>query len=152
MPIKTLVSEQPLSIEEAMEWIQSPANGALELFIGTVRATNLGRDVVSVHYDLFVPLAEQTFQTLCYEVQAQHADPLTLYLAHFKGPLPVGGVSVIIAVGSPHREEAFSACRALIESLKERAPIWKQEHYTNGMSEWVKGHALCQHREHTHAS
>ncbi len=62
-----------------------------------------------------------------------------------EGKLEIGGISVIIAVGSPHRDESFQACRYLIEQLKIRAPIWKQEHYVDGVSEWVKGHTLCGH-------
>ena len=56
-----------------------------------------------------------------------------------------GDASVAIGVSTPHRHEAFEACRYIIEELKVRAPIWKQEHYVEGNSEWVKGHALCSH-------
>ena len=150
--ICSFISEETLSIEKAIDWVASPENGAIDLFVGAVRSINLGRQVLSVHYDLFVPLADQVFLTICKEIQAKHSDPLIIYMAHFKGQLPVGGVSVVIAVGSPHREEAFLACRDILEQLKERAPIWKQEHYTDGVSEWVQGHALCQHSSKAHAS
>lgn len=143
------LSEKPLSIEAALQWVQRSENGATSLFIGTVRATNLGRDVQQVHYSLFAPLAKLTLQSICEDVANTFDCPLSLYISHFHGMLPVGGTSVVIAAGAPHRAEAFSASRALLESLKKRAPIWKQEHYTDGLSEWVKGHALCQHN-HTH--
>lgn len=64
------------------------------------------------------------------------------YVAHYKGELPVGGISVIIAVSAPHRAETFEACRYVIEELKLRAPVWKQEHYTDGKSDWLPGHSL----------
>ncbi|MCX7117822.1 MAG: molybdenum cofactor biosynthesis protein MoaE [Legionellales bacterium] len=147
--IITRVYETPLSISEAVHAVQDPKFGALDLFVGSVRSMNLGRSVMSVHYDLFEPLTLQIFQSICQETGTQYHDPLAIYLAHFKGKLPVGGLSVIIAVGAPHRHEAFCACRDILETLKKRAPIWKQEHYTDGCSEWVQGHALCQHQEHT---
>ena len=63
-------------------------------------------------------------------------------MSHYKGQLDIGGISVIIAVGSPHRAESFEACRYIIEELKKRAPVWKQEHYEHGPSEWLPGHSL----------
>ena len=63
-------------------------------------------------------------------------------MSHYKGQLDVGGMSVIIAVSSVHRAESFDACRYLIEELKKRAPVWKQEHYQHGSSEWLPGHSL----------
>ena len=56
--------------------------------------------------------------------------------------LPVGGVSVLVAVSAPHREETFEACRYVIEEIKKRAPVWKKEHYISGESEWLPGHSL----------
>lgn len=142
--IVTKIETAPLSIQEAIQTVQAPQFGALDVFIGTVRATNLGRDVVHVHYDLFEPLVLKTLRTISAEVANQIQDPLAIYVSHFKGELLVGEISVIIAVGAPHRREAFLACRSILEALKMQAPIWKQEKYTNGCSEWVQGHALCQ--------
>lgn len=139
------VSEQPLSIERAVELVNAPENGAVDMFVGRVRNHNLGRAVTAVSYDAFVPLACSIFRQMCEEAIAKFDPRLRCYIAHHKGRLEVGGISVVIAVGSPHRDEAFKACRHLIEELKVRAPIWKQEHYTDGDSEWVKGHALCNH-------
>lgn len=139
------VREEALSVEEALQFIKADNHGAMDLFIGSVRNRNLGREVVSVDYDVFIPLALTVFETICQRAISQFDPSLKIYLSHFKGKLTVGGLSVIIAVSSPHREESFSACRYLLEELKENAPIWKQEHYIDGLSEWVKGHTLCQH-------
>lgn len=139
------VSEETLSVEEAIKFIKADNHGAVDLFIGTVRNRNLGRDVVAVDYDVFIPLALSVFESICKLAISQFAASLKIYLSHFKGKLPVGGQSVIIAVSSPHRDEAFLACRYILEEIKEKAPVWKQEHYIDGSSEWVKGHALCQH-------
>jgi molybdopterin synthase catalytic subunit len=144
-PIYTGISEEILSIEKAADFVDAAENGALNMFIGKVRNHNMGKAVNAVSYDVFAPLACNVFQEICAEATAQFGDRLRLYIEHYKGKLEIGGISVIIAVGSPHRDESFQACRYLIEQLKIRAPIWKQEHYVDGDSEWVKGHTLCGH-------
>lgn len=146
----TSISEEELSIEKAVCFVKSNSHGAMDLFVGTVRDLNVGRKVVGVNYDVFEPLAIHTFNDICRLAKEKFTDSLKIYISHFKGMLPVGGLSVIIAVSSAHREESFSACRYIIEAIKARAPIWKQEHYTDGMSEWVQGHSLCQHSDHAH--
>lgn len=139
------VSEKPLSIPNAADFVDAAENGALAMFVGKVRNHNMGKQVNAVSYDVFAPLACNTFRELCTEARQQFGNTIRLYVEHFKGRLEIGGISVIIAAGSPHRDESFKACRYLIEQLKVRAPIWKQEHYVDGDSEWVKGHALCGH-------
>lgn len=146
--IQVSVSEAPLSVEDALRFVQSDHHGAMAIFVGTVRDSNVGRTVTHIAYDVFVPLAESTFKTIGQLAQARYTSTLKVYISHFKGSLSVGGMSVIIAVSSKHREESFAACRFIIEEIKKRAPIWKQEHYTDGVSEWVQGHALCQHAHH----
>ncbi|MEK6746164.1 MAG: molybdenum cofactor biosynthesis protein MoaE [Pseudomonadota bacterium] len=143
--IYTGISEEPLSIQKAADFVDVAENGALNMFIGKVRNHNMGKAVNAVSYDVFAPLACNVFHELCAEAKAQFGERLRLYIEHYKGRLTIGGISVIIAVGSPHRDESFKACRYLIEQLKIRAPVWKQEHYVDGDSEWVKGHALCGH-------
>lgn len=143
--IITQIKTMPLSIEEAVLAVQDVKFGALDLFVGTVRATNFNRAVTKVCYDLFDPLTLKILQDICQEAANNTSDPASIYVAHFKGELPVLGVSIIIAVATPHRREAFSICRAILEDIKTRAPIWKQEYYIDGHTEWVQGHALCQH-------
>ena len=140
-----MVTEKPLVVQAALDVVGAPNHGAITTFIGAVRNHNHNKEVIGVTYDVFSALAETVFYTLCEEAHQQWGDDLTIYIAHYRGRLDVGGVSVIIAVGSPHRREACDACRYIIEALKQRAPIWKQEHYVDGNSEWVKGHALCTH-------
>jgi molybdopterin synthase catalytic subunit len=142
------VSEEPLSIEKAVEFVNAPENGAMDMFVGRVRNHNMGKAVNAVSYDAFAPLACSVFSELCAEAHQQFGDKLRIYIEHHKGKLTIGGISVVIAVGSPHRDESFKACRYLIEELKKRAPVWKQEHYVDGDSEWVQGHALCGHSHH----
>lgn len=143
--IYTGISEETLSIQKAADFVDAAENGALNMFVGKVRNHNMGKAVNAVSYDVFTPLACNVFQEICAEAKTQFGDRLRLYIEHYKGKLEIGGISVIIAVGSPHRDESFKACRYLIEQLKIRAPIWKQEHYVDGDSDWVKGHTLCGH-------
>lgn len=117
----------------------------MDMFVGRVRNHNLGRAVNAVSYDAFDALACNVFRELCAEAIAKFDKRLRCYIEHHKGRLEIGGISVVIAAGSPHRDESFKACRYMIEELKKRVPIWKQEHYVDGDSEWVQGHALCGH-------
>ena len=122
--IYTGISEETLSIQKAADFVDAAENGALNMFIGKVRNHNMGKAVNAVSYDVFAPLACNVFQEICAEATAQFGERLRLYIEHYKGKLEIGGISVIIAVGSPHRDESFQACRYLIEQLKIRAPIW----------------------------
>ncbi len=135
----------PLDAAEALSFVDAAGNGAGSLFVGVVRNLNQGRKVRAVSYDVFAPLAEQGFAEICSEARQKWGDDLRFYVAHAKGRLQVGDISIVLAAGSPHRAEAFAACRYLIEEIKTRSPIWKQEHYMDGDSDWVKGHALCGH-------
>jgi molybdopterin synthase catalytic subunit len=144
-PIHVGVSESPLIVEAAVDFVNTAENGAMDMFVGRVRDHNLGRSVTSVSYDVFAPLACNIFTELCEEAIAKFGPRLRCFVEHYQGTLDIGGISVVIAVGSPHRDESFKACRYLIEELKKRAPVWKQEHYVDGNSDWVQGHALCGH-------
>lgn len=144
----------PLDPAEALDFVAAPENGAGALFLGAVRNLNMGRDVRAVSYDVFAPLAEESFREICAEAREKWGEGTNIYVAHAKGKLAVGDLSIVIAAGTPHRSESFAACRYVIEEIKKRSPIWKQEHYTDGDSEWVQGHALCQHAHdeaHEHA-
>ena len=145
------VSQQPLDSMAGLKYVTEMPNGAETLFIGTVRNHNLGKKVLGISYDVFIPLAKQNFLEICQEAQAKWGDDLDLYLVHAQGKLDIGGVSIVIAFGAPHRDEAFKACRYLIEEVKHRAPVWKLEHYADGDSEWSKGCELCSNTHAIHA-
>ncbi len=139
-----LIKTDKIDVMDAYAFMDSPEHGACASFIGKIRNRNMGKDVTGVSYDIFEPLAIKEFENICLEARERWGDDLSFYVAHYKGQLKVGEISVIIFVGSVHRDEAFQACRYVIEEIKHRSPIWKQEHYIDGNSEWVKGHALCQ--------
>ena len=145
--IEVRVSDQPLLVEEVQGKLIHSGWGAEILFLGNVRDWNLGRPVVAVSYDAFAPHAEATLRTICEEASREWGPKLGMIVHHRTGRLSVGEASVIIGVASVHRDEAYEASRYIIEQLKERAAIWKKEHYEDGESEWLKGHALCSHAE-----
>ena len=128
---------------EGIAFVSDPGFGGIDVFIGKVRDLNQGRAVRGITYDLFEPLVLNEFQRLAAEVEAAFGPRVKLYVAHARGRLAVGEVAVVVAAGSPHRDEAFRACRQLIEAVKHRCPIWKQEHYEDGDSQWSEGCALC---------
>jgi molybdopterin synthase catalytic subunit len=141
------ITDAPPSLDAARRFVADPSHGGFTFFAGVVRDHNLGRDVVAVSYDVFEPLALATLRAICARTQGAHG-PCHVYVAHARGRIAVGEPSVVIAASTPHRAESFAACRAVIEALKHEAPIWKQEHYVDGDSAWVKGHSLCRHEEH----
>ncbi len=120
-------------------------HGAQDVFIGKVRQHNMNRDIIGIEYEIFAELARNVLMELCSEARQTIDANLDFTIVHRYGYLNVGEISVLIIAGSKHRDESFRACRFIIEEIKHRVPVWKQEHYTDGKSEWVQGHALCQH-------
>jgi molybdopterin synthase catalytic subunit len=113
----------------------TPADGALCLFVGVVRNENRGRSVVRLEYEAYEEMALPLMRRIAAETRERH--PVTLVrLVHRLGPLEIGEASVAVAVASPHRGEAFLACRYAIDTLKAEVPIWKKEFYADG-SAWL---------------
>jgi molybdopterin synthase catalytic subunit len=129
------ISDGPLSVDAPVQAVAGTDCGAVVSFIGTVRAQNRGRAVMRLDYEAYPQMALRVFARI--EEEARARWPGTrLAIHHRVGTLDPGAVSVVIAAASPHRADAFSACRLAIEELKKDAPIWKREHYQDG-SEWV---------------
>jgi molybdopterin synthase catalytic subunit len=113
----------------------TPPDGAVCLFIGVVRNENAGRPVLRLEYEAYEEMALPLMEEIAAEARRVH--PIThIQLVHRLGRLEIGEASVVVAVTSPHRSEAFSACRFAIDALKTRVPIWKKEHYADG-SAWL---------------
>jgi molybdopterin synthase catalytic subunit len=124
-------------IEVSSLAVASPADGAVALFLGVVRGTNAGREVAHLEYEAYQEMAEAELAAIVTEARARW--PITgVRVVHRLGRLEIGEASVAVAVASPHRREAFEACRFVIDALKKRAPIWKKEFYTDG-SAWLEG-------------
>lgn len=142
------IAQAPLDAAAALDFVSDPRFGGVTTFIGRVREHNLGRVVTGISYDLFEPLALRMFHTIGERAQKEIGGPMKLYIAHAKGDLRIGDLAVVVAAGTPHRDEAFRACRLAIEAVKHEAPIWKQEHYIDGDSAWSEGCSLCEeHKE-----
>lgn len=137
------IGDSRLDPAAALDFVDDPGFGGYAMFVGKVRAQNHGRDVVGVSYDLFDALALTLFGQAVDEALALVGPRMKAHVSHAKGRLGVGDVAVVVAIGTPHRDEAFRACRAIIETVKHRAPIWKQEHYADGDSAWSEGCSLC---------
>jgi molybdopterin synthase catalytic subunit len=115
----------------------TPADGAVSLFVGVVRNENRGRPVLRLEYEAYEEMALPLMEEIAAE--ARRAFPVTaVRLVHRLGRLEIGEASVAVAVSSPHRKEAFAACRFAIDALKARVPIWKKEFYADG-SAWLDG-------------
>lgn len=142
------IAEARLDPAAALEFVSDPGFGGITLFVGRVRDLNHGRVVTGVSYDMFDPLASHGFNDIALAAQAQFGPRLKLYIAHARGRLAVGDLAVVIAAGTPHRDEAFRACRQAIEAVKHTSPVWKQEHYADGDSEWSEGCSLCHVDDH----
>ncbi len=140
MKISVRLQSAPLDLSLAASLPSS--HGAQVIFLGVVRDLNRGRPVVSVSYDAFEPLAERALTQIAEEASAGEVD---VFVAHRTGLVPVGQASVLVVTSSPHRAEAYRASRHVIEEIKKRVPIWKQETYLDGESEWLAGHSLCGH-------
>ena len=109
-------------------------DGALCLFVGLVRDHNRGRTVVRLEYEAYEEMALPLMEEIASEVRRRW--PVTdVRIVHRLGSLAVGEPSGAVAVSSPHRDEAFSACRHAIDTLKATVPIWKKEFYSDG-EEW----------------
>ena len=108
-----------------------PQDGAVCLFVGVVRNENRGRPVLRLEYEAYEEMALPLMAEI--EVETRDRWPVSdVRMVHRLGPLAIGEASVAVAVASPHRAEAFAACRHAIDTLKAKVPIWKKEFYADG--------------------
>lgn len=134
------VTAAPLEPGMLLARVAAPGHGAQTLFVGVVRDLHEGAPVVAVTYDCFAPLARKALAEIAAEAAARW--PVRVAVVHRTGRLAVGEASVAIAVGSPHRAAAYEASRHVIEEIKVRVPVWKEEHHPDG-SAWLEGHPLA---------
>ena len=123
------------SLARVVDAVMSPAMGGLVTFSGVVRRESRGRSVVRLEYEAYDEMVNRVLSGLCDELEGEFAG-CRVAVEHRAGSLEVGEVAVVIAAAAPHRKEAFAACEAAIDRLKERAPIWKKE-IGEGGEEWV---------------
>ncbi len=131
------ITEKPIDVNKLLDDIGDSSSGASVLFAGTVRDHNKQDEVSKLHYEVYQEMAEKILQEIENEIHAKWK--INKFIAiHRTGTLKVGEVSVAVAVSSEHRKEAFEACKFGIDSIKEKAPIWKKEFAESG-AEWLEG-------------
>ena len=129
------LSAAPLELAALVARVEAPERGAVASFLGLVRDHHRGRAVSRLEYSAYAPMAEAECARIVAEAEARW--PVRIVLAHRIGALEIGDAAVAIVAGAAHREEAFAACRFVIEEVKRRVPIWKKEFYADGAVDWV---------------
>ena len=129
------LSEQPLSLDDAVREVASDDAGAIATFTGTTRAHSRGREVVRLEYEAYEGMAEAEMERIAAELQERHS-LIAVAIHHRVGVVAIGETSVVIAVSSAHRTSALAACAEAIDTLKGTVPLWKKEIYAGG-EEWI---------------
>ena len=132
-----LINSHPIDFESLRESLTAPDCGGFVFFEGRVRNHHEGRKVVGLHYEAYLELAEKEGRRLVEEVSRKFG--VRAAAIHAVGDLKPGDLAVWVGAAAAHREEAFAACRELIDAIKLRVPIWKRETYTDGHGEWIEG-------------
>jgi molybdopterin synthase catalytic subunit len=130
------LSAAPIDLAPLIAGIESQAHGGIASFLGQVRDHHDGRTVRRLEYSAYGPMAEEECARIVAEAEARW--PVRVALKHRVGTLEIGDVAVAVAAGGAHRDEAFAACRFVIEEVKRRVPIWKKEFYQDGAVQWVE--------------
>ena len=129
------VDATPITVEECADAVASTTAGAVVTFAGVVRDHDDGRGVLTLDYTGH-PSAGDVMASVADAVAAEYPG-VVIAVAHRVGSLTVGDIALACAVASAHRSEAFAACGRLVDAVKESVPIWKEQGFTDGSSEWV---------------
>ena len=135
---------EPICPETLREQLLDPSAGAYCAFEGWIRNRNESHDVTRLEYEVYAPLAIKEGERIIAEAKARFAG-ISAYCVHRSGMLEIGECAVWVGVVSEHRDEAFSACRYIIDEVKHRLPIWKKEFYASGDSGWVNCERCAAH-------
>lgn len=125
------VTNDPIDLQELVDYVGDPEAGAIATFIGTTRNNNEGRRVIALDYDGYAEMAEKELARIGEDAKTKW--PICrMAIVHRLGPVQITEASVIIAVSAGHRDAAFAACRFAIEEIKKTVPIWKKEVFEGG--------------------
>jgi len=138
----THIQSTPIDASELIDGTCRPDCGALATFVGLVRDNHAGRAVSSLEYTAHERIAERTIREIEQEVLAEYG-VAECRVIHRLGHLEIGDVAIVAVVRSGHRAEAFAAVAEVVDRVKHRAPIWKEEHYADGTSEFVEGCSIA---------
>jgi len=131
-----LLASDPIDVAGAKRGLDHGAAGACATFEGWVRNHNDGRAVQRLDYQAYAPLAAAQGEAILAEAIAQFG-LRAARAVHRTGSLQIGDMAVWVGVSADHRDAAFAACRWIIDEIKQRVPIWKNEHYADGESGWL---------------
>jgi len=131
------ITREPLDRDALVAAVTHPGAGGIVVFEGVVRDNARGKQVRYLEYDVYPEMAIKQVRAIVAEAE-QRWGATHVAVAHRVGRLEIGEASVIVVVATPHRAEAFEACRYIIDTLKATVPIWKKEVATGG-EEWVEG-------------
>lgn len=132
------LTEGRIDIHQLFEEVNSGSAGGIDIFVGTVRNATKGKEVVALEFEAYEKMAESELQKIVDTAKGRW--PVhKVTVIHATGYKKVGEIAVAIAVACPHRNEAFEACRYIIDRLKETVPIWKKEIFRDG-EVWVSAH------------
>lgn len=137
----TWLTDDPIDTSKLVDLVMRRSDGALVLFSGVVRDHSDGKAVESIYYDAYRSMADKEIARVVLTIEAEFPD-VAMAVLHRLGHLEVGEVSIAIACASPHRAEAFAACRNTIDRIKHSVPIWKRERSPDG-EEWVGWQGQC---------
>lgn len=125
----------PITVAECVAAVEGETQGAVVTFAGVVRNHDEGRGVERLSYSAH-PSADATLKSVADQVAGVHPD-VRIAVVHRVGDLAVGDLALACAVSSAHRGAAFAACAALVDEVKARVPIWKEQFFDDGSTEWV---------------
>lgn len=129
------LSSEPVALSDVLAIVSTPGKGGVVTFTGVVRENTRGRQVMRLEYEAYLPMAEKKLMEIGSDAQRRWPG-CVLAIAHRLGKLAPGEIAVVIAASASHRKEAFEACEFAIDKLKQEAPIWKKEVYSDGQV-WV---------------
>lgn len=129
------ITNGPISVDESLKHVEAASNGGLVTFAGSTRSSTRSKNVKHLFYEAYVPMARSEMVKIA-DFIAENLGVQDIAMIHRIGKVPIGEISVLIAAASPHRAEAFKACRYAIDTLKDTVPIWKKEFFEDG-EVWV---------------
>lgn len=138
--VRAVLSSEPISVDQAIAAVESEAAGAVVSFSGVVRNHDAGKAVDRLSYSAH-PTAHQVMSDVVAELVAEHSgeatQPVRIWAAHRIGLLQIGDPALVCAVSAAHRGQAFAVCSELVDRIKARVPIWKEQFFGDGTVEWV---------------
>ncbi|MBA3497123.1 MAG: molybdenum cofactor biosynthesis protein MoaE [Gemmatimonadales bacterium] len=137
------LTHRPIDLAALLAAAAAPDRGGVASFLGQVRNHHSGRAVLRLDYSAYGPMAEAECGRIAAEAESRWN--VAVALRHRVGSLAIGDTAVAVVAASAHREEAFAACRYVIEEVKRRVPVWKREFYADGTVAWVDPTATLQH-------